>query len=117
GGDDSPAEGGSAVNPNAGASAGMTAAGASNVAGAPGCVGLECNVPVCDPGLVTSISGKVFDPSGTLPLYNVSVFIPNAPVPPLAEGASCERCGDLGIPTVASATTSVDGSFLLADVP
>src|SRR4051812_24514823 len=34
------------------------------------CVGLECRKPACDNGATTTLTGKVFDPSGTVPLYN-----------------------------------------------
>ena len=57
-------------------------------------------------------------PAGTLPLYNATVYIPNAPVGPLAQGASCQRCDmeNSGSPIVTT-HTDVDGHFVLRDVP
>jgi hypothetical protein len=43
----------------------------------------------CDGGATTSISGKVYDPAGYNPLYNVIVSIPNAALDPIPTGASC----------------------------
>src|SRR2546421_8995392 len=47
---------------------------------APQCVGLACQVDPCG---TTSISGTVYDPAGRNPLYNVYVYVPNAPVLPI----------------------------------
>lgn len=84
------------------------------------CVGLQCQIVDCaKQGLPsTSISGKVFAPNGTLPLYGVSVYVPNAPVPPFASGAQCSRCSDdlPGQPVVSTVSTE-DGSFSVQDVP
>ena len=66
----------------------------------------------------TTISGIVFDPAGKNPLYNVIVYIPNAPVQPLPAGATCDACGALasGSPIV-TALTGPDGRFTLTHVP
>lgn len=85
------------------------------------CIGLECDVPsTCPAGPnATSIRGAVFDPSGKLPLYNVIVYVPQTrdPLPPLTNGATCDRCGALANSPVASALTDEKGEFLLSGIP
>jgi hypothetical protein len=84
------------------------------------CVGLECQIVDCDgQGMPqTTISGTVFAPNGTLPLYGIDVFIPNTPLAPPAEGAVCDRCGTAlpGFP-VAKAVTDEAGRFTLINAP
>jgi hypothetical protein len=86
--------------------------------GGPLCNNLECQKVSCEGGAKTTISGTVYAPQGTLPLYNVAVYIPNAPLAALPEGASCDRCGSVlsGDP-VATALTDTNGRFVLEDVP
>src|SRR5688572_13843714 len=64
----------------------------------PGCTGDTCSPPPssCPGGGQTTISGTVYAPSGTLPLYNVMVYVPSAPLSPLSSGATCacEVSGD-----------------------
>lgn len=82
------------------------------------CKGLACQVPTdCAAGTDTTISGKVYDPAGKMPLYNVVVYVPNGPVPAFTEGVSCDRCGASIVSPVTAAVTDETGSFKLAKAP
>lgn len=81
------------------------------------CQGLECKVPACDAGTTTSITGKVYDPAGRLPLYNVLVYVPSGPVPAFTEGISCDRCAATITNPVTAAITDETGSFRLEQAP
>jgi hypothetical protein len=83
-----------------------------------GCVNLQCQQMLCANGGHTTVTGTVYAPNGTLPLYDAMVYVPNAPVPPLPKGLSCDRCGVLpaGSPLV-GALTDTHGVFTLKDVP
>jgi hypothetical protein len=84
------------------------------------CTGLECQVVDCVGMSMpdTTISGTVFAPNGTLPLYGVTVYVPNSDPGPLPDGAQCSRCGDMlpGNPIVQT-TTDEAGHFTLTGVP
>jgi hypothetical protein len=84
------------------------------------CNGLECNVVDCaGMGMTdTTIKGTVYAPNGTLPLYGITVYVPNAPVGALTEGAECSRCSDdlPGSPLVRT-TTDENGNFTLTGAP
>lgn len=89
--------------------------------GGPGCTGLCENQVYCPNNGATTLTGVVYAPNGTIPLYNAIVYVPvdpNAPLPAITDGASCDRCTDedLGEPLV-SALTNSDGSFTLRHVP
>jgi hypothetical protein len=81
------------------------------------CVGLECQVPVC-PGGTTTLRGVVYAPEGTLPLYNVVVYVPNGPLDPIPDGVTCDTCqtGLSGQPIVAT-LSDTKGEFVLEGVP
>jgi hypothetical protein len=83
-----------------------------------GCTHLQCQQHSCSGGGSTTISGTVYDPAGKNPIYNVAVYVPNAPVAPLTLGASCYACGDLytGKP-IATALTDASGKFVLPNAP
>ncbi len=91
--------------------------GTSGSSGAP-CVGLECKQVACAGGGTTSLSGKVYDPSGTVPLYNAIVYVPNAELEPFKEGITCDKCGTTpsGKP-ITTALTGSTGDFVLKNVP
>jgi hypothetical protein len=81
------------------------------------CKAGACKVPACMSGGTTSVSGSIYDPSGTLPLYNVIVYVPNEPLAPISTGASCERCGTVSGSPIASALTDTRGQFRLENFP
>ncbi|MGE0395480.1 MAG: carboxypeptidase regulatory-like domain-containing protein [Kofleriaceae bacterium] len=66
----------------------------------------------------TTISGKVFAPNGTLPLYGVTVYVPGTPPPPFTDGVQCGSCeGDLPGGALTRTESGTDGSFRLDNVP
>jgi hypothetical protein len=52
------------------------------------CTGRQCDVAKCDSkGMPpTTITGTVFAPNGTLPLYGVSVYVPNCVLSGMSPG-------------------------------
>ena len=80
-----------------------------------GCFIVDCAAKGLDP---TKITGTVYAPNGTLPLYGVNVYIPASDPGPLVEGAVCDRCAN-GLPggSWVSTTTDEEGKFTLIDVP
>jgi hypothetical protein len=116
---DDASAGSSGGNGSGGNSSGPTFGSGGADAAAP-CTGggLGCYVPA---NCTTTISGIVYDPAGSNPLYNVVVFIPNDPngaMTPVKQGTnSCNTC-DVSIGDYVTATTSgPDGSFTLTGVP
>jgi hypothetical protein len=84
--------------------------------------GLTCNVSCGDAGTTTRITGKVYDPAGRNPLYNVAVYVPATSLRPLPKGVptgadacSCHALFKSGALTATS--TAVDGTFTLTNVP
>ena len=85
-----------------------------------GCAGLECQVAQCTKqGLPpTTISGTVFAPNGTLPLYGATVYIPLADPGELHVGTECARCTkDLPGGAFRNALSDERGNFLMSNVP
>lgn len=89
----------------------------------PSCVNLECQIPTCNAGQTTKLTGIVHAPTPPQygpadPLYNAVVYIPNAALQPFKEGVTCDQCGTaLSGNPVAIATTNAKGEFELTDVP
>jgi hypothetical protein len=109
---------GSSANGASGAQDGS--ASSSGTAGA--CpAGLQCNV-ACSGGATTTISGTVYDPAAKNPLYNVAVYVPAAPLQALPSGvptgsAACSCSALFPSGALVSTSTTVDGTFKLANVP
>jgi len=73
------------------------------------------------------LTGTVYIPAGTLPLYNAKVYIPTDPdpanLPAITTGVdlvngSCDRCDTSQMANVvSSAVTDLNGKFSLSPVP
>jgi hypothetical protein len=89
-------------------------------AGTSGCVGLECNQAKCEGPTKSTLTGKVFDPAGRVPLYNVVVYVPNGTPEPIISGLGpkCDTCaGSVTGSPIALTLTDASGSFTLENVP
>ncbi|HXT95079.1 MAG TPA: hypothetical protein VN853_02195 [Polyangia bacterium] len=83
-----------------------------------GCTGLQCQVATCTGTATTSLSGKVYDPAGKVPLYNVTVYVPNAALDSIPEGVSCDKCSaQVSGQPIAAGLTDATGAFHLTGVP
>ena len=66
----------------------------------------------------TGITGTVYDPAGKVPLYNVIVYVPDAPLANIATGASCDTCSaSVSGKPITTALTDASGNFTLDNVP
>jgi hypothetical protein len=83
----------------------------------PGGTNFQCQKVVCPGGGTTSLSGIVYDPAGKIPLFNVSVYVPNITPGPLPQGASCADCSSWYTAPVVSAITDEGGNFTIKDMP
>jgi hypothetical protein len=131
---------GSSITPPSGF-AGNTGGGGTIMSGLAGysgaCTGLQCQqstctagncaVPACPNGGRTTVSGTVFDPAGKVPLYGITVYVPNKELKPFTDGPSCDPCDKatgtslLSGDPVTFTKSDVKGNFKLgatgADVP
>jgi hypothetical protein len=84
------------------------------------CVGLQCFQAPCEANgkPPTTLSGTVYAPNGSLPLYGVHVYVPAHDPGPLKDGVQCDHCSDalLGDP-IARTITDEAGHFTLPNVP
>jgi hypothetical protein len=89
------------------------------------CTGLCLQQQTCSgSNITTTVSGTVYAPNGTDPLYNALVYVPNGGAAPsygvtaFAPGVHCTQCTTevSGTPLV-STNTAVDGTFQLQNVP
>ncbi len=86
--------------------------------GVGGCTNLQCQVATCTGTATTSLSGIVYDPAGKVPLYNVTVYVPNAALASIPEGVSCDKCSaQVSGQPIAAALTDATGAFHLTGVP
>ncbi|HEY8079579.1 MAG TPA: hypothetical protein VIF62_35860, partial [Labilithrix sp.] len=91
----------------------------------PPCAGLDCAVAKCDNGGTTTLTGKVYDPAGANPLYNVMVYIPggvngDAPLEQFADfgtPVTCDTCASTTVNPMRATLTDEKGEFTLKDVP
>jgi hypothetical protein len=67
----------------------------------------------CTGGKETTISGKVYDPAGTTPLWGVNVYIAGSPPAKFTDGVSCASCDSLYATPRAAALTGPDGTFTI----
>ena len=80
-----------------------------------------CNV-ACSGNATTTISGKVYDPAGRNPLYNIAVYVPQKALLPLPKGVptgtdACDCSALYKSGGVVSTATAVDGTFKLTNAP
>jgi hypothetical protein len=87
------------------------------------CVNLCTKQMKCPNGGDTTISGTVFAPTPPAfgnpdPIYNATVYVPNAQVQPFAPGVACDMCAApaSGSPLVI-ASSGPDGKFVLKNAP
>lgn len=79
---------------------------------------LACQIQDCGSQPKTTVTAKVYDPAGKNPLYDVVVYVPNAAVSDITNGATCDTCATpvTGQP-IATALTNAQGQFTMQDVP
>jgi len=82
------------------------------------CTNLCLQQQTCTGTATTSVTGTVYAPNGVDPLPNTLVYVPNSPVQPFTPGVQCGSCGsDVSGSPLVSATTAVDGTFTITNMP
>jgi hypothetical protein len=83
------------------------------------CTGLLCQIDNCSGNPdATTLSAKIYDPAGQVPLFDVAVYVPNSSLGDIGTGPTCDNCATpvSGDP-VASALTDSNGAFTMKSVP
>ncbi|HEY4241922.1 MAG TPA: hypothetical protein VGM88_19015 [Kofleriaceae bacterium] len=87
----------------------------------PSCNGLGCRVVNCTSmgqAANTSISGTVYAPNGTLPLFGFDVYIPQTDLTPFPDGVQCGRCqASLDGDPLIAVKTDENGNFKIDNAP
>lgn len=65
----------------------------------------------------TKITGTVYAPNATDPLYGVSVYVPGSQVEPFADGVECIQCSEVSGDPIVYTTTDTKGQFTLDQAP
>ncbi|HEX4457014.1 MAG TPA: carboxypeptidase-like regulatory domain-containing protein [Polyangia bacterium] len=64
------------------------------------------------------MTGTVYAPNGTLPIYNAIVYVPSQATASFTDGVTCGACdGQVSGAPVVTTLTGADGTFTLANVP
>jgi hypothetical protein len=81
------------------------------------CSKVDC--PADSSPSTTSVSGRVYDPAGKVPLYNAVVYVTEpGKLKPLDDRAQCESCSaHFPAEATAVALTDANGNFRLTDMP
>ncbi|MFL5307611.1 MAG: carboxypeptidase regulatory-like domain-containing protein [Polyangia bacterium] len=114
------ATGGAGARPGAGGSSSTGLCSANLECAQTTCMIGTCSEPACSEleGMKTTLSGTIYDPAGKVPLYNVSVYVPNRALEPVPEGLSCDQCnGRASGQPIASALTDAGGHFKMDNPP
>jgi hypothetical protein len=113
--------GGSGGGAGSGGSGGSGGTGGTGGTGGGGGVigGAGGGVPQdCPSGGTTTITGKVFAPNGTLPLYNAIVYVPSNPLMPIPDGVTCDASDSKSSgKALVSALSGPDGTFTMPNSP
>jgi hypothetical protein len=94
--------------------------GGTGTTGDGGCVGLQCQQTACTGGGTTTISGHVYDPAGTNPLYKVVVYVPDSDPSPITDGINSGSCSCDSLYSgnpIAAGITDATGKFTVTNAP
>ena len=91
----------------------------SDATPAPDGSGSDTGLPasLCDGGVHTTLSGRVYDPASANPLYGVVVYVPGATPGLFPSTPPCGSCAGYYTSPLASAVTDTNGNFRIVDPP